>query len=185
MSDKVLHDNGKATEQDPGEGEFSVNAVQLLRTVQVNSLMLSQMADQKASILMGATFLVFSIAVSRSLAGDMPWALAVLAVFAFLSALLAVLAVLPSVRKPAPNQRPNLMFFGHFADRDEEEWVQEVLGELHGDEKVFRAMLHDIYQNGQVLHRRKYRYLGYAYRVFIIGLFVTLAAFIIEFGVTY
>ena len=102
MSDKVLQDNGKATDPDPGNAEFSVNAVQLLRTVQVNTLLLSQMADQKASILMGATFLVFSIAVSRSLAGDMPWALAVLAVFAFLSALLAVLAVLPSVRKPEP-----------------------------------------------------------------------------------
>ena len=77
------------------------------------------------------------------------------------------------------------MFFGHFADRDEEEWVREVLTQLQGDEEVFRTMLHDIYQNGQVLHQRKYRYLGYAYRVFVVGLFVTLAAFVVEFGVTY
>ena len=31
-------------------------------------------------------------------------------------------------------------------------------------------MLHDVYQNGQVLQRRKYRFLGYAYRMFIAGL---------------
>ncbi|WAT17333.1 DUF5706 domain-containing protein [Aurantiacibacter sp. MUD11] len=184
-----MDDNSLIEEAEPAppstSDDYSANAVQLLRTVQVNSLLLSQMADQKASILMGATFLVFSIAVSRSLAGDMPWALGVLAVFAFLSALLAVLAVLPSVRKPDGGQKPNLMFFGHFAHRDEEEWMQEVLARLHEDEGVFRTMLHDIYQNGQVLQRRKYRYLGYAYRVFIVGLFFTLGAFVIEFGATY
>lgn len=184
MSDKALNKNAKNSSQD-AEPSYSRDAVQLLRTVQVNSLMLSQMADQKASILMGATFLVFSIAVSRSLAGDLPWALGVLAVFAFMSALLAVLAVLPSVSGPKTEQKPNLMFFGHFAHRDEDEWTSEVLAELHRDEDVFRTMLHDIYQNGMVLQRRKYRYLSYAYKMFIVGLFFTLGTFVIEFVQTY
>lgn len=157
----------------------------MLRTVQVNSLLLSQMADQKASILMGATFLVFSISVSRSLAGDLPYALAILAVFAFLSSLCAVLAVLPSVGKAPEGIRPNLMFFGHFSELDEDEWTQSVLNQLHSDDQVFRMMLHDIYQNGQVLQRRKYRYLSYAYRIFVGGLFFTLAAFVIELSITF
>lgn len=164
---------------------YTPQAVQMLRTVQVNSLMLSQMADQKASILMGATFLVFSISVSRSLAGDLPYALAILAVFAFLSSLCAVLAVLPSVGKAPEGVRPNLMFFGHFSELDEDEWMQSVLDQLHHDDHVFRVMLHDIYQNGQVLQCRKYRYLSYAYRIFIVGLFVTLAAFVVEFTIIY
>ena len=165
--------------------QYTPQAVQMLRTVQVNSLMLSQMADQKASILMGATFLVFSISVSRSLAGDLPYALAILAVFAFLSSLCAVLAVLPSVGKAKESTSSNLLFFGHFSDLDEEQWMKDVLGQLHQDEDVFRMMLHDIYQNGQVLQRRKYRYLSYAYRIFIGGLFVTLAAFVAELSLTY
>lgn len=165
--------------------EYSVHSVNMLRTAQVNTLMLSQMADQKASILMGATFLVFSIAVSRSLAGDLPWSLALLAVFAFLSSLLAVLAVLPSVKKPAGGIRPNLMFFGHFSARDEDEWVGDVLEQLKTDESVYRTMLHDVYQNGQVLQRRKYRFLGHAYRTFVVGLIATLAAFAIELTLTY
>jgi len=45
-------------------------------------------------------------------------------------------------------------------------------------------MLRDMYQNGQVLYRRKYRYLGYAYRVFVIGLVVTLASFVIELALS-
>ena len=164
----------------PEAATYSVQAIHALRTAQNNTLRLSQMADQKASILMGATFLVFSIAVGRSLAGDLPWPLAILAVFAFLSSLCAATAIMPSVGKPRGGGLRNKLFFGHFHDREEEEWTREVLGDLHTDEAVFRLMLHDIYQNGQVLQHRKYRYLGYAYRLFILGLVLTIAAFAIE-----
>jgi hypothetical protein len=173
---------------DPGENSanaaYSAHAIHALRTVQLGALTLSQMADQKASMLMGASFVVFSIAVGRTLATELAWPLAILAFFAFLSALCAAIAVMPSVG-PAPGAEParNRMFFGHFADRDEEEWTREVLGELHADENVFRLMLHDIYQNGQVLRRRKYRFLTYAYRIFIAGLLVTLAAFVVELAI--
>lgn len=164
---------------------YSPQAVHMLRTTQMHTLQLSQMADQKASILMGATFLVFSIAVSRSLAGDLPWSLTLLAVFAFLSSLCAVVAVLPSVGKATGETTSNPLFFGHFASCDEEEWTEEVLHRLASDEAIFRTMLHDVYQNGQVLHRRKYRFLGYAYRVFIFGLFATLVSFVLELSATY
>ena len=46
-------------------------------------------------------------------------------------------------------------------------------------------MLRDIYQNGQVLKRRKYRFLGYAYGLFIAGLVATLAAFGVELALGY
>src|SRR5688572_30724367 len=90
---------------------FSPNAIHVLRTVQNNTLTLSRMADQKASILMGATFLVFSISLSRSLTGELPWALYVLAAFSFLSSLCAVMAVLPSLsRTLPPGAKRNRMF---------------------------------------------------------------------------
>jgi len=165
---------------------YSPHAIHLLRTVQNNTLKLSQMADQKASILMGAAFLVFSLAVGQAFAGRLTWSLGLLAVFAFLSALCAVLAVLPRLSGSLPpGVRRNKLFFGHFHDLDEEEWTADVLTELRGDETVFRTMLHDIYQNGQVLQRRKYRFLGYAYRLFVAGLVVTLAAFAAELAWTY
>ena len=171
-----------AAEPDAG---FSANAVHLLRTVQLNSLRLSQMADQKASMLMGASFLVFSIAVSRTMAGNVPWSLRILAVFAFLSALCGAIAVMPSVGKPKSGGPVNKLFFGHFYSRDENEWADEILSEARADEAVFRLMLRDIYQNGQVLKRRKYRFLGYAYGLFIAGLIATLAAFAVELALGY
>jgi hypothetical protein len=57
-----------------------------------------------------------------------------------------------------------------------------VLAELHGDETVFRLMLHDIYQSGQVLQRKKYRYLGYAYKSFMAGLCLTAITAGIEYA---
>jgi hypothetical protein len=166
---------------------FAQDTVNALRTVQQLTLTLSQMADQKASILMGATFVVFSISISRALDGHLPWSLAVLAVFSFLSALLAVLAVMPSVSRAGKGPAAadtNLFFFGHFAQMSEEEWIAAMFDRLSTDEGLHRTMLRDMYQNGQVLYRRKYRYLGYAYRAFVLGLVVTLASFVIELTVT-
>ena len=165
-----------------GPADYSANAVHALRTVQLGTLTLSQMADQKASMLMGASFVVFSIAVGRTLTTELAWPLAILAFFAFLSALCAAFAVMPSIGPSAPGGTGprNKLFFGHFTERNEEEWTREVLAELHADETVFRLMLHDLYQNGQVLRRRKYRFLVYAYRIFIVGLLATLAAFTLE-----
>ena len=64
---------------------FSIQAIHLVRTTTLANLALSQMADQKASILMGATFVVFTISVGQATRGDFPIALLVLAISSFLS----------------------------------------------------------------------------------------------------
>jgi hypothetical protein len=165
---------------------YSNHAIHLLRTSQQINLALSQMADTKASILMGATFVVFTIAVGQARNGPLPWSLAVLALFAFISAMCAVFAVLPSVSRPTSAKlndgKPNKLFFGYFTHMDEGEWIEDMLGELQADETLFRTILHDIYQHGQVLQRKKYRFLAYAYKSFMAGLCVTAVIFAVEFG---
>ena len=171
-----------ATPSIPSPTGFSNHAIHLVRTSQQMQLALSQMADQKASILMGATFVVFTISIGQAKSGGITISLSVLAFFAFLSALFAVYAVLPSIRPPKSGfvGKPNKLFFGHFTQLDEDAWTDSILAELRSDEGVFRTMLHDMYQNGQVLQGKKYKYLGRAYRVFIFGLSLTVIAFITE-----
>lgn len=168
----------------PSPSGFSNHAIHLVRTSQQINLTLSQMADAKASILMGATFLVFTIAVGQAKNGTMPWSLGVLAIFAFISAMCAVFAVLPSISGPRAaalnDGKPNKLFFGYFTHMDEDVWMDSILSELHADETVFRTMLHDIYQNGQVLQRKKYKYLAYAYKSFMAGLCLTVVTFVVE-----
>lgn len=179
-----IADHADATpSREGGERTFSLQAVHLMRTAQLNGLTHARMADQKASILLGATFLVFSLSITRALTGEVPVALSVLAGFSFASSLCAVMAVLPSVSRPrgrGQQAKSNLLFFGHFAARDEEEWTADLLDALKTDESVFRTMAQDLYQNGQVLQTKKFRYLSLAYRLFIAGLVATLLVFAVE-----
>ena len=157
----------------------SPNAIHFVRTLQTLTLSYSQMADQKASILMGATFVVFTIAIGQARGGEVPISLTVLALFAFASALCAIFAVLPSVG-PTKGGEANKLFFGRFAAIPEAEWVDSIVADLADEEAVFRMMLRDIHQNGSVLLRKKYRYLRLAYRIFIVGLCLTLATIACE-----
>jgi len=168
---------------DPRPATYTRDAIYLVRTVTQANLMLSQMADTKASILMGATFVVFTIAVGQASRGEVPWSLIVLAVSAFLSAVCAVMAIMPSVKPPkvVPGAE-NRLFFGVFTQWSEDEFTSRMLDVLHTDEDVFRTMLRDIHQNGQVLQHKKYRFLGLAYRIFLAGLSLTLVVFLIEHG---
>ncbi|MDO6413968.1 DUF5706 domain-containing protein [Sphingomonas sp. BIUV-7] len=157
------------------------NAIHMIRTTQQAHYTLSQMADQKASILMAATFVIFTITIGQSREGaGPPLALIVLGGFAFLSAILTMLAVLPAT-KARPNAHPNLLFFGSFTQLDQEEYVRRMLIALETDESIFRTMATDVYQNGTVLARKKYRLLGYAYRVFLVGLTASLLTFVAHY----
>ena len=167
----------------PARGTFAPDAVHLLRTSQQIQYQLSQMADQKASLLMGATFVIFSITVGQIKNGTPPpLALLILGAAAFVSALFAVMAVLPST-KTAPNVSgpSNMLFFGSFSQMAEEDYVQLVLDTVTDSDAVYAAFAHDIYQNGRVLARKKYRLLGYGYRVMIAGLVLSFLAFLGHF----
>lgn len=164
---------------------FPPNAVHLVRTNQQLTMQLSQMADHKASILMGATFVVFTLAIgqARSSAGMLSMPLAVLATFSFLSALLAISAVLPRIGTgPASGASANILFFGQFAHMSEGDYIEAVKQRLRSEEDFYETMLRDTYQNGVVLARRKYRYLAYAYRLFVVGLTLTFLLFAWEMG---
>ena len=169
--------------QDPAAAPriYSANAVHLVRTATQTNLALSQMADQKASILMGATFVVFTIAIGQARSGTVPISLLALAGFAFVSAMCAVAAILPSISGQAGlDARPNLLFFGTFSHMSEDAFADGILAELGDDERIYRAMLRDIHQNGMVLQHKKYRFLRLAYLLFLSGLVVTFAIFLLE-----
>jgi hypothetical protein len=160
-----------------GPRSFPPNAIHLVRTTQQIHVQLSQMADQKASILMGATFVIFTIAIGQAKGGHTALPLLILGGFAFFSAIFAILAVLPaaSVQSRGPL---NLLFFGSFSQLDEADYVEQALDVLAADETVYRTMLRDIHQNGSVLARKKYRLLGYAYRILLTGLVCSALAFV-------
>ena len=168
-------------EQKP-ERRFPPNAVHVIRTAQQINVMLSQMADQKANILLAATFVIFTIAIGQAREMADPLPLLILGGGAFFSAIFAVLAVLPASRYP-PDAPTNLLFFGSFARIGEEEYLDRLVEAVKDDETAYRLMARDLYQNGLVLDRKKYRLLGFAYWIFLAGLVASCVAFVIEYFV--
>lgn len=170
--------------QQSGPRIYSPDFVHLLRTTQQIQYQLSQMADQKANLLMGTTFVIFTITIGQAKTTTGPAiALLILGAAAFMSALLAVMAVLPSTKvPPRPDGPANLLFFGSFSQLSEDEFVALMLKTVETHDAVFEAFAHDIYQNGRVLARKKYRLLGYAYKVLVVGLIASFIAFVLHFG---
>lgn len=160
---------------------YSADGVHLLRTTHQVQYQLSQMADQKANMLLGITFVIFTLALGQVRAGGAPeLPIMILGGAAFTAAMLAVIAVLPSSKAPAPRKDSlaNILFFGSFSQLSEDEFAARMVDIAADHRSIYEAFARDIYQNGQVLARKKYRLIGYAYRVLLAGLVLSLATFI-------
>ncbi|MCF8706518.1 Pycsar system effector family protein [Rhizorhapis sp. SPR117] len=161
---------------------LSVHSIHLVRTSQQMQMQLSQMADQKASMLMGAAFVVFTLSMGQIRSGTLFAPFAILTFACFFAAVFAVMTVLPKVTHVhgPVGADDNILFFGIFTGLSEADYIDRVIDRMEDDEAVCRTMLRDVYQNGQVLQRKKYRYLSYAYRIFLVGLVLSFVTFIGE-----
>ena len=154
------------------------NAIHLIRTMQQHHVTLSAMADQKASIIIGVNSVVFALVVKEAATNP---ALLVLAATSGLAAVLCMLAVLPKLGGgKGPAVPPNLLFFGGFTQMSETDWIDWLERTNADDHAIQVAMARDVYQLGQVLAQKKYKYLGWGYRVFIGGLIATFAVFLLQ-----
>ncbi len=151
-----------------------------MRVVQQHHIQLSSMADFKANVLLGASFLIFSTSLKEVHDGHPSATVVLLMTTAFIAATLVVMAMLPATSK-AHDPSPNLLFFGVFARMPEEDFQSRIRDLLEDETKLHRAMIHDIYQLGRVLQTKKYKRLGQAYQVFFYGLMLSGAAVVVQF----
>jgi hypothetical protein len=162
----------------PLPGVSHANAIHLLRTMQQHHVTLSAMADQKASIIIGVNSVVFALVVKEAATNP---ALLVLAASSGLAAVLCMLAVLPKLGGgKGPAAPPNLLFFGSFTQLSEADWIDWLERTNADDHAIQVAMARDVYQLGQVLAQKKYKYLGWGYRVIIGGLIATFVVFLLQ-----
>ena len=158
--------------------EFPKEVHNMLVAAQGAHVQLSAMADSKASILMGASFVVFSLTIGDMQRNDVSLPILLLCAFSFAATVLSVLAVLPEIGGKSKSGKPNTLFFGVFARIPEDEFVDTVVGAMRSEERAYRMMARDLHQNGSILQRHKYRYLTKAYRTFLVGIVATAVAFV-------
>ncbi|HEX8409264.1 MAG TPA: Pycsar system effector family protein [Thermoanaerobaculia bacterium] len=150
----------------------------MLRTAQQHHVHLSAMADTKASILITISSIVLTIALSRADEPILRPGLLTLAAASLLSLLLAIIAVLPTFAPRSVHRglaRRNLLFFGHFGELSEQEFLQAMEPLLHSDTLIYEAMLRDLYGIGSYLYRKKYRFLRFAYVALLAGFIMATA----------
>jgi hypothetical protein len=161
------------------EGEAHPNAIHMIRTMQAHHVTLSAMADQKANIIIGVNSVIFALVVKDAVTNP---ALMLLAASSGLAAVLCMLSVVPALggADKGPPPPPNLLFFASFSKLPEAQWLAWLDDTTATDDKIRAAMARDVYQLGQVLARKKYKYLGWGYRVFIGGLIGTFLLFMVQ-----
>ncbi|WP_421826563.1 Pycsar system effector family protein [Larkinella sp.] len=163
----------------------------MFRTTSTNHVYLSDIADNKANILISVNSIMVSVIVSvLALQIDENPTLLVPMVLILTSSLLtivfAILATRPNVTKgtfkrdDVKKKKGNLLFFGNFhrMSLEDFEWGMSEL--MQDSQYLYGTMTRDIYYLGRVL-AKKYRRLWIAYNIFMFGFGLSILAFLIVF----
>jgi hypothetical protein len=150
-------------------------------------MLLSNMADQKAQICLGVSSLIVTFALTR-LTGSFSWAMSALVVTMFASMIPAILAITPNLgtvtarefdKIPLPESN-NPLFFASFAQLDPNRNLEEMNYIIKDSDELYKALFLNIYNNGKVMAEKKYRLIGYSYRIFLVSMVIGIVVAVIE-----
>jgi len=163
----------------------------MFRTTSHNHILLSQMVDSKASILITINSIILSLIVSvliRKLEENSYLLIPtiILITVCLATMVFSILASRPNVssgkfkREDIKNKQTNLLFFGNFHAMNVEDYQWGMKEMMKDAEYLYSSMIKDIYYLGKVLGR-KYRFLRIAYSIFMFGFVIAILSFIIAF----
>jgi hypothetical protein len=161
----------------------------MFRITSGNNQRLSDMADNKAQILITVNSIILSAIISLVLRKLEESTFLTIPTFILLTISLAsmifsILATRPAIPRGVFTQddidskRVNLLFFGNFYKMHLEEYSAGMQKVMDDKEFLYGTLIRDVYSQGVVLGR-KYRLLRVAYNVFMFGLIISVLAFII------
>jgi predicted metal-dependent HD superfamily phosphohydrolase len=184
---KKANEDGKDMNKPSG---FITKGIQtMLRLTSENHMRLSDMADNKANILISVNAIIISVILSvliRKIEVDKHLTIPTMIFLAssLATIVLAILSTRPKIttgnftRDQVLNRQTNLLFFGNFHKVKLEEYKWGMSTMMRDPNYLYGSVVDDIYYLGQVLGR-KYRLVRIAYNVFMIGIITSAIAFII------
>ena len=168
----------------------------MFRTTYRTHINLSDLADNKANILLSINAIIISIIFSNAIVKmadgseiDMSlwiYPMILLMCVCMATIVFAILATRPKInsgtfnREDILNKKTNLLFFGNFFDMDLDDYMWGIDQMMQDAQYLYGSMAKDIYFLGRVL-ARKFLLLRIAYNVFMYGMGLTLLAFLINF----
>ena len=151
-----------------------------IRQTRIHHVQLSGMADMKANMMLTVASVVLTFTVGYLADPAFQWAALTLIIFCFASIVAAIYSAMPRVQLPTKNTpRPdkndpnyNPLFFGTFIHMTLEEYNDVMEQAVNDPSEAVELMVREIYTLGCFLAYRKYRYLRWAYLLFLSGLLV-------------
>lgn len=165
----------------------------MFRITSTNHQRLSDMADNKAHIMISTNSIILSVILSLLLRKleDNPHLIIptlLLLIICVVTMVFSILATRPSIPtgvftpEDIQAKRVNLLFFGNFYRMNLPDYENGMNKMMDDREFLYGSLIKDVYSQGVVLGR-KYRLLRIAYNVFMFGIVAAVLAFIIAFAV--
>lgn len=167
----------------------------MFRVISGNNQKLSNMADNKAHIMISVNSIILSAIISLILKNLKEHQFLAIPTFMILTVsvltiIFSILATRPSIPKGTfteadiQAQKVNLLFFGNFYKMSLEQYNNGMLQVMEDRDFLYGSLIKDVFSQGVVLGK-KYRLLRISYNVFMFGLIVSVIGFIIAAMVSF
>ncbi|MES2419310.1 MAG: Pycsar system effector family protein [Bacteroidota bacterium] len=163
----------------------------MFRITSSNNQRLSDMADNKAQLLITVNSIILSLIVSLVLRRLEDNAFLVIPTFILLivslsTIIFSILATRPAIpagvftQNDLANKKVNLLFFGNFYKMALNDYANGMVKVMNDNEFLYGTLITDVYSQGVVLGR-KYKLIRIAYNIFMFGLIAAVLAYIISY----
>ncbi|MDB5231425.1 MAG: phosphohydrolase [Chitinophagaceae bacterium] len=163
----------------------------MFRITSTNNQRLSDMADNKAQILITVNSIILSAIISlvlRKLEENsfLTYPSFTLLAVSLVTIVISIIATRPSIppgmftKNDIDEKKVNLLFFGNFYKMKLSEYEEGMRAVMSDNDFLYGTLIKDVYAQGVVLGR-KYRLLRLAYTVFMFGLVVSVLGYIAVF----
>jgi len=178
----------KHKDKDKDKDKVNRGVETMFRTTSTNHLRLSEMADNKANIMITVNSIIISVLLTvlfRKLENDPRFLIpSMLLLFTSLTTIVfSIFVTRPNVtsgvfsKEDIHNKRANLLFFGNFYKMKIEDYEWGIQQVMNDNDFLYGSMTRDIYHLGVVLGK-KYKMLRIAYSFFMFGFIISVLSFV-------
>lgn len=189
-------ENKKPKKKDKTTGMKPDRGVEtMFRVTLKNHIQLSQIADNKANIMLSINAIIISIILTSLLPkldknAYLIWPSVLLLTVCIVSIVFATISTIPKVTKNRINRASiedktaNLLFFGNFQGMNlkDFDWGMNLM--MRDADYLYGSMIKDLYFLGKVLYK-KYKYLRFCYVVFMVGIILSVIAYLVSMAIAF
>lgn len=186
---KLIDKKKEKTVQEKSDYSRAVDT--MFRVTARNQINLNSIADNKSNILISVNAIIISIIITMlagnigSLSHDIV-PIIVFLVVCLITIIIAILSTRPNIvtrkftEEDLVNKKVDLIFFGNFIKLDYDDYEIDMKEMMKEDEHLYSTLLKNQYELGKILSK-KFRLVKIAYNVFMIGIIITVIAFLINY----